>query len=284
MRANRFYPQRAIFLALAFFIFQNAGMSINFSLFKSQNNAKNSALLQRRQRAFVRKIIIVLCAGMMALLVVSTIIDSQETQVIAVAKHNIQQGSRVSVNDIAYVRVPKHKVFNQALSNNISANASIIATCEIRKGMPILQTLLSKIPRIPEGFTSITIHLASADHTLLPGEKIDLAFSKPVQDEEISNSKNAESHNNEKSKSSTIENNDKNKNQDIEENNISEIDEHYVSVVHNVTVMQITQSTQVSQNQQNTTTLAMPAADALRLLQAQSANPSLAIVAMKLSQ
>lgn len=150
--------------------------------------------------------------------------------------------------------------------------------------MPILQTLLSKIPRIPEGFTSITIHLASADHTLLPGEKIDLAFSKPVQDEEISNSKNAESHNNEKSKSSTVENNDKNKNQDIEENNISEIDEHYVSVVHNVTVMQITQSTQVSQNQQNTTTLAMPAADALRLLQAQSENPSLAIVAMKLSQ
>ena len=45
--------------------------------------------------------------------------------------------------------------------------------------------------------------------------------------------------------------------------------------------MRIAKSQQSSQDQQNTTTLAMPAADALRLLQAQSVNPSLAIVAMK---
>lgn len=254
---------------------------------------RTSALLQRRQSAFVRKIIVVLCAGVMSLLVISSIIDAQATQVIPVASRHIQQGSKITANDISYIKVPQHKIFFNTLSEQINSHNPLIATCEINIGMPIFKNEVSHVPSIPEGFTSISVHLASADHTLVPGEHINLAFSKPIQDEEDSASKNGknaesgkdsyakdESENSGNSEESN-ESEEPNESEESNETSSSTIDSRYVSVIHNVMVMRIMQGSQSSENQQDTTTLAMPAADALRLLQAQSANSSLAIVAMK---
>lgn len=269
-------------------------MSTSFSLFsKNQRSMRTSALLQRRQSAFVRKIIVVLCAGVMSLLVISSIIDAQATQVIPVASRHIQQGSKITANDISYIKVPQHKIFFNTLSEQINSHNPLIATCEINIGMPIFKNEVSHVPSIPEGFTSISVHLASADHTLVPGEHINLAFSKPIQDEEDSASKNGknvesrkdsyakdESENSGNSEESN-ESEEPNESEESNETSSSTIDSRYVSVIHNVMVMRITQGSQSSENQQDTTTLAMPAADALRLLQAQSANSSLAIVAMK---
>lgn len=272
-------------------------MSTNFSLFsKNQRSIRTSALLQRRQSAFVRKIIVVLCAGVMSLLVISSIIDAQATQVIPVASRHIQQGSKITANDISYIKVPQHKIFFNTLSEQINSHNPLIATCEINIGMPIFKNEVSHVPSIPEGFTSISVHLASADHTLIPGEHINLAFSKPIQDEEDSaskNSKNAESgkdsyakdesenSGNSEELEESEESEESGKSEESNETSASTIDSKYVSVIHNVMVMRITQGSQSYENQQDTTTLAMPAADALLLLQAQSANSSLAIVAMK---
>ena len=267
-------------------------MSTSFSLFsKNQRSIRTSALLQRRQSAFVRKIIVVLCAGVMALLVISSIIDAQATQIIPVASRHIQQGSKITANDISYIKVPQHKIFFNTLSEQINSHNPLIATCEINIGMPIFKNEVSHVPSIPDGFTSISVHLASADHTLIPGEHINLAFSKPIQDEEDSaskNVKNAESGKDESENSgnsgNSEESNESEEPEEQEESNetsSSTIDSKYVSVIHNVMVMRITQGSQSSENQQNTTTIALPASDALRLLQAQSANSSLAIVAMK---
>lgn len=292
MRIDRFYPQCAIFIARLFCLRNNANMSTSFSLFsKNQRSIRTSALLQRRQSAFVRKIIVVLCAGVMALLVISSIIDAQATQIIPVASRHIQQGSKITANDISYIKVPQHKIFFNTLSEQINSHNPLIATCEINIGMPIFKNEVSHVPSIPDGFTSISVHLASADHTLIPGEHINLAFSKPIQDEEDSaskNVKNAESGKDESENSgnsgNSEESNESNESEEPEESNetsSSTIDSKYVSVIHNVMVMRITQGSQSSENQQNTTTIALPASDALRLLQAQSANSSLAIVAMK---
>lgn len=264
-------------------------MSTSFSLFsKNQRSIRTSALLQRRQSAFVRKIIVVLCAGVMALLVISSIIDAQATQVIPVASRHIQQGSKITANDISYIKVPQHKIFFNTLSEQINSHNPLIATCEINIGMPIFKNEVSHVPSIPDGFTSISVHLASADHTLVPGEHINLAFSKPIQDEEDSaskNGKNAESGKGESGNSgnsgNSEESNESEEQEESNETSSSTIDSKYVSVIHNVMVMRITQGSQSSENQQNTTTIALPASDALRLLQAQSANSSLAIVAMK---
>lgn len=269
-------------------------MSTRFSLFSGfQRSDRSSALVKRRQHDFVRKIIVILCAAIMSLLVVSTIIDSQATQVIPVAARNIHQGSKISETDVNYIRVPQHSVFRYVLAGRINSRNSLIATCEIKTGMPILQNAVSHVPDIPEGFTSIAVHLSSADHTIIPGEEVDLAFSKPVQeegeksDDSTKNGENAQeagssasksSKNSESSKSS--ESSDE-ESEESEETDITQIDRRYVDVVNHVIVMRIAKSQQSSQDQQNTTTLAMPAADALRLLQAQSVNPSLAIVAMK---
>lgn len=269
-------------------------MSTRFSLFSGfQRSDRSSALVKRRQHDFVRKIIVILCAAIMSLLVVSTIIDSQATQVIPVAARNIHQGSKISETDVNYIRVPQHSVFRYALAGRINSRNPLIATCEIKTGMPILQNAVSHVPDIPEGFTSIAVHLSSADHTIIPGEEVDLAFSKPVQeegeksDDSTKNGENAKeagsyasksSKNSESSKSS--ESSDE-ESEESEETDITQIDRRYVDVVNHVIVMRIAKSQQSSQDQQNTTTLAMPAADALRLLQAQSVNPSLAIVAMK---
>ncbi len=269
-------------------------MSTSFSLFsKNQRSMRTSALLQRRQSAFVRKIIVVLCAGIMSLLVISSIIDAQATQVIPVASRHIQQGSKITANDISYIKVPQHKIFFNTLSEQINSHNPLIATCEINIGMPIFKNEVSHVPSIPEGFTSISVHLASSDHTLVPGEHINLAFSKPIQDEEDSaskNGKNAESGKDSYAKDESEnsgnseelnESEEPNESEESNETSSSTIDSRYVSVIHNVMVMRITQGSQSSENQQDATTLAMPAADALRLLQAQSANSSLAIVAMK---
>lgn len=269
-------------------------MSTRFSLFSGfQRSDSSSALVKRRQHDFVRKIIVILCAAIMSLLVVSTIIDSQATQVIPVAARNIHQGSKISETDVNYIRVPQHFVFRYALAGRINSRNPLIATCEIKTGMPILQNAVSHVPDIPEGFTSIAVHLSSADHTIIPGEEVDLAFSKPVQEEgeksddstkngdnaqEAGSSASKSSKNSESSKSS--ESSDE-ESEETEETDITQIDRRYVDVVNHVIVMRIAKSQQSSQDQQNTTTLAMPAADALRLLQAQSVNPSLAIVAMK---
>ena len=269
-------------------------MSTRFSLFSGfQRSDRSSALVKRRQHDFVRKIIVILCAAIMSLLVVSTIIDSQATQVIPVAARNIHQGSKISETDVNYIRVPQHSVFRYALAGRVNSRNPLIATCEIKTGMPILQNAVSHVPDIPEGFTSIAVHLSSADHTIIPGEEVDLAFSKPVQeegeksDDSTKNGENAQeagssasksSKNSESSKSS--ESSDE-ESEETEETDITQIDRRYVDVVNHVIVMRIAKSQQSSQDQQNTTTLAMPAADALRLLQAQSVNPSLAIVAMK---
>lgn len=269
-------------------------MSTRFSLFSGfQRSDRSSALVKRRQHDFVRKIIVILCAAIMSLLVVSTIIDSQATQVIPVAARNIHQGSKISETDVNYIRVPQHSVFRYVLAGRINSRNSLIATCEIKTGMPILQNVVSHLPNIPEGFTSISVHLSSSDHTIIPGEEVDLAFSKPVQEEgeksddsakngentqEAGSSANKSSKNNESSKSSESSNEES---EESEETDITQIDRRYVDVVNHVIVMRIAKSQQSSQDQQNTTTLAMPAADALRLLQAQSVNPSLAIVAMK---
>ncbi|MBF9308642.1 hypothetical protein GK677_02015 [Bifidobacteriaceae bacterium NR044] len=247
----------------------------------------------------MRKIIVILCAAIVSLLVVSTIIDSQATQVIPVAAHNIHQGSKIRETDVNYIRVPQHSVFRYALAGRVNSRNPLIATCEIKTGMPILQNAVSHLPNIPEGFTSISVHLSSSDHTIIPGEEVDLAFSKPLQDEgeksddSTKNGENtqeaggSESKSSKNSKNSKDSENSKNsessdeESEETEETDITQIDRRYVDVVNNVIVMRIAKSQQSSQDQQNTTTLAMPAADALRLLQAQSVNPSLAIVAMK---
>lgn len=272
-------------------------MSTRFSLFSGfQRSDRSSALVKRRQHDFVRKIIVILCAAIMSLLVVSTIIDSQATQVIPVAARNIHQGSKISETDVNYIRVPQHSVFRYALAGRINSRNPLIATCEIKTGMPILQNAVSHVPDIPEGFTSIAVHLSSADHTIIPGEEVDLAFSKPVQeegeksDDSAKNGENAKedgssasksSKNSESSKSNESSDEESEETEETEETDITQIDRRYVDVVNHVIVMRIAKSQQSSQDQQNTTTLAMPAADALRLLQAQSVNPSLAIVAMK---
>ena len=269
-------------------------MSTRFSLFSGfQRSDRSSALVKRRQHDFVRKIIVILCAAIMSLLVVSTIIDSQATQVIPVAARNIHQGSKISETDVNYIRVPQHSMFRYALSGRINSRNPLIATCEIKTGMPILQNAVSHVPDIPEGFTSIAVHLSSADHTIIPGEEVDLAFSKPVQeegeksDDSTKNGENAQEAGSSASKSSKNSESSKNnessdeESEETEETDITQIDRRYVDVVNHVIVMRIAKSQQSSQDQQNTTTLAMPAADALRLLQAQSVNPSLAIVAMK---
>lgn len=260
-------------------------MSTRFSLFsRFQRSDRSSALVKRRQHDFVRKIIVILCAAIMSLLVVSTIIDSQATQVIPVAARNIHQGSKISETDVNYIRVPQHSVFRYAFAGRINSRNPLIATCEIKTGMPILQNAVSHVPDIPEGFTSIAVHLSSADHTIIPGEEVDLAFSKPVQeegeksDDSTKNGENAQEAGSSASKSSK---NSESSDEETEETDITQIDRRYVDVVNHVIVMRIAKSQQSSQDQQNTTTLAMPAADALRLLQAQSVNPSLAIVAMK---
>lgn len=269
-------------------------MSTRFSLLSGfQRSDSSSALIKRRQHDFVRKIIVILCAAIVSLLVVSTIIDSQATQVIPVAAHNIHQGSKIRETDVNYIRVPQHSVFRYALAVRVNSRNPLIATCEIKTGMPILQNAVSHLPNIPEGFTSISVHLSSSDHTIIPGEEVDLAFSKPLQDEgeksddstkngentqEAGGSANKSSKNSENSKNSESSDEESEK---TEETDITQIDRRYVDVVNHVIVMRIAKSQQSSQDQQNTTTLAMPAADALRLLQAQSVNPSLAIVAMK---
>lgn len=272
-------------------------MSTRFSLLSGfQRSDSSSALIKRRQHDFVRKIIVILCAAIVSLLVVSTIIDSQATQVIPVAAHNIHQGSKIRETDVNYIRVPQHSVFRYALAGRANSRNPLIATCEIKSGMPILQNAVSYLPNIPEGFTSISVHLSSSDHTIIPGEEVDLAFSKPLQDEgeksddstkndentqeaggsESKSSKNSKDSENSKNSESSDE-----ESEETEETDITQIDRRYVDVVNHVIVMRIAKSQQSSQDQQNTTTLAMPAADALRLLQAQSVNPSLAIVAMK---
>lgn len=269
-------------------------MSTHFSLFSGfQRSDSSSALIKRRQHDFVRKIIVILCAAIMSLLVVSTIIDSQATQVIPVAAHNIHQGSKIRETDVNYIRVPQHSVFRYALAGRLNSRNPLIATCEIKTGMPILQNVVSHLPNIPEGFTSISVHLSSSDHTIIPGEEVDLAFSKPLQDEgeksddSTKNGENTQESGSSASKSSKNNKNSKNsessdeESEESEETDIMQIDRRYVDVVNHVIVMRIAKSQQSSQDQQNTTTLAMPAADALRLLQAQSVNPSLAIVAMK---
>jgi len=98
-----------------------------------------SALVKRRQHDFVRKIIVILCAAIVSLLVVSTIIDSQATQLIPVAAHNIHQGDKISETDVNYIRVPQHSVFRYALAGRVNLRNPLIATCEIKIGMPILQ-------------------------------------------------------------------------------------------------------------------------------------------------
>lgn len=275
-------------------------MSTRFSLLSGfQRSDSSSALIKRRQHDFVRKIIVILCAAIVSLLVVSTIIDSQATQVIPVAAHNIHQGSKIRETDVNYIRVPQHSVFRYALAGRVNSRNPLIATCEIKTGMPILQNAVSHLPNIPEGFTSISVHLSSADHTIIPGEEVDLAFSKPLQDEgeksddSTKNDENTQEAGGSASKSSKSSKNSENvensknsessdeESEETEETDITQIDRRYVDVVNNVIVMRIAKSQQSSQDQQNTTTLAMPAADALRLLQAQSVNPSLAIVAMK---
>lgn len=263
-------------------------MSTRFSLFSGfQRSDRSSALVKRRQHDFVRKIIVILCAAIMSLLVVSTIIDSQATQVIPVAARNIHQGSKISETDVNYIRVPQHSVFRYVLAGRINSRNSLIATCEIKTGMPILQNAVSHVPDIPEGFTSIAVHLSSADHTIIPGEEVDLAFSKPVQEEGEKSDDSAKNGENTQEAGSSARKSSKNsessdeESEETEETDITQIDRRYVDVVNHVIVMRIAKSQQSSQDQQNTTTLAMPAADALRLLQAQSVNPSLAIVAMK---
>lgn len=272
-------------------------MSTRFSLLSGfQRSDSSSALIKRRQHDFVRKIIVILCAAIVSLLVVSTIIDSQATQVIPVAAHNIHQGSKIRETDVNYIRVPQHSVFRYALAGRVNSRNPLIATCEIKSGMPILQNVVSHLPNIPEGFTSIAVHLSSADHTIIPGEEVDLAFSKPLQDEgeksddstkngentqESSSSANKSSKNSKDSENSKNSESSDEESEESEETDITQIDRRYVDVVNHVIVMRIAKSQQSSQDQQNTTTLAMPAADALRLLQAQSVNPSLAIVAMK---
>ena len=281
-------------------------MSTHFSLFSGfQRSANVGALVKRRQRAFVRKIIVVLCAGIMSLLVISAIIDAQATQVIPVAARNIQQGSQLSEKDVSYIRVPQHSVFQYAFVERISSRNPLIATCEIKSGMPILQNAVSRVPNIPKGFTSIAVHLSSADQTIIPGDGVDLAFSKPVQDtveadaadaggkssgksgDSLKNAENAPKTGGFAGKSSgdsdeeSEESGEYGETGESEETDVPKIDKRYVDVVHHVIVMRISQGQQSSQDSQNTTVLAMPAADALRLIQAQSANPSLAIVAMK---
>lgn len=263
-------------------------MSTHFSLFSGfQRSDRSSVLVKRRQHDFVRKIIVILCAAIMSLLVVSTIIDSQATQVIPVAARNIHQGSKIRETDVNYIRVPQHFVFRYALAGRINSRNPLIATCEIKTGMPILQNAVSHVPDIPEGFTSIAVHLSSADHTIIPGEEVDLAFSKPVQeegeksDDSTKNGDNAQEAGSSARKSSKNSESSDEESEETEETDITQIDRRYVDVVNHVIVMRIAKSQQSSQDQQNTTTLAMPAADALRLLQAQSVNPSLAIVAMK---
>lgn len=244
-------------------------MSMNFSLFTAETSPlKTSGLARRRQRAFLRKIIIVFCAGIMSLLVISTIISSQATQAIPIAIRHIAQGEHISKNDIQYVQVPQHSVFNHVLSEKDSYK-DLVATCDIKAGMPLFRNTTSRSPKIPKGFTALDLNLASADHSLVPGKRITIAFSKVTADTSQAKNGNTEDDQDDDFK----EHEGDNQSMDDESNSI---DERYVETIRHALVVSISYQQHHSQ-----ATLAMPAKDALKVLNAQAINSSLSIVAIR---
>ena len=226
----------------------DASMSTALFLKPSQNTPENNTpveLLKRRQKAKALKFLKIFLISVATLFSINMITTFQATQSVPVAVRNIQKGSVIKQSDFHYVNVPKSSVFNNVLSYtsvNNSAKNAIIATCNIKYGMPIFTNQVAKQIKIPPGFTTISVKLASNSTSLTPADVISIAFSK-------------------------VPNGESNANDIVLENK-------NISLVHGVIVVNVNSSTQSA-------LLAMPAENALQIINTQAIIPNLAVIAVQ---
>lgn len=221
---------------------------------KEAHERYESALIKRRNKRFLRKILIVISSFILMMFCISAISAMQETQNIIIARKSIAIGEKITSSHVQSITVPKHEVFQQVL-RSYSSDLNLTALCNIKSGMPILTNEISKSPNIPKGYTTIDVTLSSANQALKPGENISIAFAKSPID---------------------INNTNKNNHKEIENNNSQTTSEKRANftVLRDVLVIKTPDSKHIA-------TLAMRANDALELLNAQSDTPTGAIIAIK---
>lgn len=207
----------------------------------AHENQVPAMLLKRRQKALLLNALTVFFISVATLIAINMITSCQETQIIPVAIRDISKGALIKQDDLYYVNVPKNSVFNNVINKDLIKNA-IIATCNIKYGMPIFTSQITQQAKIPPGFTTISIKLASNNQDLNIGENISIAFSK-------------------------VSRGDNNENDIVQENK-------NISFIHDVIVVKAGNSSQNA-------LLAMPAESALQIINTQSIIPNLAVIAIR---
>lgn len=244
----------------------DAYMRTSFLLKTVGYNAENKMpveLIKRRKRAQTLNMLSIFFISVATLFSIHLISTFQATQSVPVAIRNIAKGSVIKQSDLHYVNVPKSSVFNNVLNqtsiNNSSKN-SIIAACNIKYGTPIFSNQVTKQTKIPPGFTTISVNLASSSASLAPGDVISIAFSK------VPNSLNTANHSTNPTQIETSSDASFSDNITLQDKN--------VSLVHNVIVVNVNNSAQSA-------LLAMPAENALQIINTQAIIPNLAVIAVQ---
>ncbi len=201
----------------------------------AHENQVPAMLLKRRQKALLLNALTIFFISVATLIAINMITSCQETQIIPVAIRDISKGTLIKQDDLSYVNVPKNSVFNHVINKDLIKNA-IIATCNI------FTSQITQQAKIPPGFTTISIKLASNNQDLNIGENISIAFSK-------------------------VSRGDHNENDIVQENK-------NISFIHDVIVVKTGNSSQNA-------LLAMPAESALQIINTQSIIPNLAVIAIR---
>lgn len=228
------------------------------------SNKEPVELLKRRQKAQTLNLLSIFFISVATLFSIHMVSAFTATQSVPVAVRNIAKGSVIKQSDLHYVSVPKSSVFNNVLnydSVNNSAKNAYVAACNIKYGTPIFSNQVTKQTKIPPGFTTISVNLASSSTSLASGDVISIAFSK------VPNDSNAASHS--ANPAAQLETSS-----DAGQPNSLDFNSKNVEVIHNVIVVKVNSSAQ-------NTLLAMPAQNALQIINTQAIIPNLAVIAVQ---
>lgn len=242
------------------------------------NNLVVPTLIKRRQRATIHKILLTITVGLLTYCCINTFMSIQATQAIPVTSRTVHQGEALHPQDIRYIRLPA--IAGLSPKFFITANsAHLRATTTLPEGTPLLAHLTDRTPHIPHGFTTISIRLSSSTQHLAIGERVDLAYSNTNSEtpphEPLSNN-SSQDHQHTKPTSAT--------HSDEDEEQLTLVIIHNAIVVsHERAENEDTLDGKLIGHDHETLNvmMAMPAEDALRLLNAQTNTPHLAIITIK---
>ena len=124
----------------------------------------------------LRHAAIAMLAGFSVFMLLQGVAARSGTRVVVVAAHALARGDTLTPRDVVLREEPVSALWDYSPSSPEDV-ADMVLQLDVPAGVPILTPMLSPMPVVPEGFTAISVSLASVPMGVTTGMTVSLVAS-----------------------------------------------------------------------------------------------------------